>query len=63
MAYWHNGHEFEQTQGDGKPGMLYIVHGVAKSRTLYSDWTITILYLDYSSEFKTTFYKIYRNPY
>ena len=37
MVEWHhqlNGHEFEQTSGDGEgQGNLAAVHGVSKSRT------------------------------
>ena len=48
MAGWHcwlNGHEFEETPGDGEgQGSWHaVLHGVAKSRTQLSDWT-TILF-------------------
>ena len=46
MAGWHhrlNGREFEQTLGesDGKEAWQAPVHGVVKSRTRLSSWTIT----------------------
>ena len=49
MVGWHHqldGHEFEQTQGDseGQRSLACCtVHGVAKSQTRVSDWTITTL--------------------
>ena len=44
MVGWHhrlNGHEFEQTlgDGDGQGSLVCAVHGVTKSRTWLSDWT------------------------
>ena len=41
--HWLNGHEFEQTLGDGEWGETWraAVHGVAKSWTQLSDWTTT----------------------
>ena len=44
MVGWHhrlNGHVFEQTQGDNEVqgSWLAVVHAVAKSQTLLSDWT------------------------
>ena len=49
MVRWHhwlNGHEFEQTLGDGEGqgSQVAAIHGVAKSRTQVSDWTITEQY-------------------
>ena len=44
MVGWHhqlNGHEFEQTPGDGE-AWLVAVHWVARSRTWLSSWTTTI---------------------
>ena len=46
MVGWHhqlNGHEFEQTLGDGEGqgSLRAAVHGVAKSQTQLSDWTTT----------------------
>ena len=50
MAGWHhwlNGHEFEQTGGDGE-GQRSLAcfsqygHGIAKNQTRLSNWTITI---------------------
>ena len=48
MAGWHhwvNGHEFEQTPGDGegdREAWRSAVHGVAKSQTRQSDWTTRV---------------------
>ena len=47
MIGWHhrlNGHEFEQTPGDGEgPGSLACYsHSVTKSGTRLSDWTTTV---------------------
>ena len=44
MAGWHHrldGCEFEWTpgDGDGQEGLACVIHGVAKSRILLSDWT------------------------
>ena len=45
MVGWHHrldGHEFEQTPGVGHgQGGLAAIHGVAKSRTQLSDFTLT----------------------
>ena len=45
MVAWHhrlNGHEFEQTAGDGEGQTCHAaVHGVAKSWTWLSNWTTT----------------------
>ena len=41
VVWWHhrlNEHQFEQAPGDGE-GQGSLVHGVAKSRTLLSNWT------------------------
>ena len=44
MVWWHhwlNGHEFEETQGDSDREVWHAaVHGVEKSWTWLSDWTI-----------------------
>ena len=44
MVGWHyrlNGHEFDQTLGDGegKGSLAAAVHGVSKTQTRLSDWT------------------------
>ena len=39
--HWLNGHEFEQTLGDGEAQGSLAVHGVANSWTWQSDWTTT----------------------
>ena len=46
MVGWHrwlNGHEFEQTLGDGEGQEIWYaaVHGVAKIQTCFSNWTTT----------------------
>ena len=46
MVGWHqslNGHEFEQTPGDGEGqgSLAAVVHGVSKSRTWLSNFTFT----------------------
>ena len=43
--HWLDGHEFEQTPGDGEgQGSLHVaVHGVTKSQTQLSDWIISSL--------------------
>ena len=45
MVGWHqkpNGHEFEQTLGDGEREAWYAaVHGVTKSQTWLCDWRTT----------------------
>ena len=48
LVGWHhqlNGHEFEQTLGDGEGqgGRRSAVFGVTKSQTQLSDWTTTII--------------------
>ena len=45
--HWLNGHEFEQTLGDGKDREAWhsTVDGVMKSGTWLSDWTTTIQFL------------------
>ena len=48
MVGWHrrlDGHEFEQTPGDGEDRAAWCaaVHGVANSRTRLSDWKPTII--------------------
>ena len=47
MVGWHhglNGHEFEQTLGDGEGhrSLHGTVHGIARSQTWLNDWTTTI---------------------
>ena len=46
--HWLNGHEFEQTLGDGEGQEAWhvAVHVVAKRRTQLSDWTTTKLAKD-----------------
>jgi len=39
--HWLNGHEFEQTPGDGEGQGTLAIHGVAKSRARLSNWTAT----------------------
>ena len=41
--HWLNGHEFEQTPGDGEEQEAWsaVVHGVTKSWTWLTDWTTT----------------------
>ena len=46
MVGWHhqlNGHESEQTLGDGKGqgSLVCSIHGVSKSQTQLSEWTTT----------------------
>ena len=45
--HWLNGHEFEQTLGDGKGQEIWraAVHGVAKIQTWFSNWTTTFTLL------------------
>ena len=46
--HWLNGHEFEQTPGDseGQGSQACTVHGVTKSWTRLSNWTITVHSID-----------------
>ena len=56
MFWWHhwlNGHEFEQTPGDGEGqgSLVAAVHGVPKSQTGLSNWTTIINVLLRSKSF------------
>ena len=45
--HWLDGHEFEQTpgEGEGQWSLAAVVHGVAKIQTRLSDWTTTTVFL------------------
>ena len=72
MVGWHhqvNGHEFEQTPGDGKrQGRQAIAYGVAKSWIWLSSWTTAILLQNLGAFFGLYFphlyssYQVITNP-
>ena len=45
--HWLNGHEFEQIPGDseGQGSWRAVIHGVAKSWTQFSNWTMNKIYM------------------